>query len=48
MDITQLLTFGVEQNASDCHLSYGLTVISRNWIYQRFRKKKCTVWFMTS
>ena len=23
MDITQLLTFGVEQNASDCHLSSG-------------------------
>ena len=23
MDITQLLTFGVEQNASDCHLSAG-------------------------
>ena len=23
MDITQLLTFGVQQNASDCHLSSG-------------------------
>ncbi|MGZ8433678.1 MAG: twitching motility protein PilT, partial [Candidatus Binatia bacterium] len=23
MDITELLTFGVEQKASDCHLSAG-------------------------
>ena len=53
MDVTQLLAFGVEQGASDCHLSAGEPPMLRvngdlkSWSIRRWRKRRFITWSMT-